>query len=227
MSFDATVYVSPLSTVRSESALPESIAESAKKEEAGQRSSSSILLLNTSDEYLLTEVGKGSKEALGLLFRRHRRAVCNVALRILRDAAEAEDLCQEVFLYLFGKSKLFDPSKGTASSWIIQITYHRAINRRQYLSIRQHYDPQQFDEEQIPADRQKLFITEIDARALLGRLREELSAEQRHTLELYFFEGYSLREIAEKTNQTLGNVRNHYYRGLERLRASVFPRKDT
>jgi RNA polymerase sigma-70 factor, ECF subfamily len=227
MNFDATVYVSPLSTGRPESTLPESIAESAKQEEAGQRSLSSILLVDTSDDYLLTEVGKGSKEALGLLFRRYRHTVLNVAWRILRDSAEAEDLCQEVFLYLFEKSKLFDASKGTASSWIIQIAYHRAFNRRQYLSIRQHYDPQELDENQIPADRQKLFINEIDARALLNRLREELSAEQQHTLELYFFQGYSLREIAEKTSQTLGNIRNHYYRGLERLRSSVFPRKDT
>jgi RNA polymerase sigma-70 factor (ECF subfamily) len=181
---------------------------------------------DVSDDRLLSQVASGSKGSLGLLFRRHRRAVSNVALRILRDPSEAEDLCQEVFLYVFQKAKLFDATKGTASSWIIQITYHRAINRRQYLLIRQHYHPQEFNEGQIPDDRQKVFINEIDARALLNRLRKELSAEQRHTLELYFFEGYSLREIAEKTNQTLGSIRNRYYRGLERLRSAVFSQKN-
>ncbi len=181
---------------------------------------------DTSDEFLLAAAANGSKEALGFLFRRYRRAVSNVALRILRDPSEAEDLCQEVFLYLFQKAKLFDASKGTASSWIIQIAYHRAINRRRYLSIRQHYEPQECNKEQIADDRQRVFITEIDARALLNRLREELSEDQSQALELYFFEGYSLREIAEKTNQTLGSIRNRYYRGLERLRASVFPQKN-
>ena len=153
------------------------------------------------------------------------RTVLNVAGRILRDASEAEDLCQEVFLLLFQKAKLFDASKGTAASWIVQIAYHRAMNRRQYLAHRQHYNAQELDEQQIGAG-PHLLIDEITARNLLNRLREQLSEEQRETLELHFFEGYSLREIAEKTNQPLGNVRHHYYRGLERLRSNIFPKKE-
>ena len=180
-----------------------------------------------SDEQLIEQVRNGAKEALGALFRRHTRAVRNVAYRILRDEAEAEDLCQEVFLLLFQKAKLFDPSKGTASSWIIQIAYHRAMNRRRYLDHRQHYDVQALDEEHVGIGRKHLIVDDITAKALLDRLRGELSAEQRVTLELHLFEGYSLREIAEKTNQALGNVRHHYYRGLERLRSIVFPKQST
>jgi RNA polymerase sigma-70 factor (ECF subfamily) len=183
--------------------------------------------ITLTDDELLCRVGLGSQEALSLLFRRHRRTVLNIAERILRDASEAEDLCQDVFLLLFEKAKLFDASKGTASSWIIQIAYHRAINRRQYLAHRQHYNVQEFDEEQIGALRQPLFTDELTARNLLNRLREQLSEEQRDTLDLHFFEGYSLREIAEKTNQPLGNVRHHYYRAIERLRSNVFPKKNT
>src|SRR6185437_4485003 len=126
-------------------------------------------------------VGRGSTEALSLLFRRHRRTVSNIAERILRDASEAEDLCQEVFLLLFEKATLFEASKGTASSWIIQITYHRAMNRRQYLAHRQHYNAQEFDEEQIGVGREPLFTDELTARNLLNRLREQLSEEQRDT----------------------------------------------
>ena len=184
------------------------------------------LIPDVSDEFLLGQVCEGAKEALGILFRRHSRAVRNIAYRILRDTAEAEDLAQEVFLLLFQKAKLFDGSKGTASSWIIQIAYHRAMNRRQYLAHRQHYKTQELDEEQIGGARQPLLTDEITARNLLNRLREQLSEEQRETLELHFFEGYSLREIAEKTNQTLGNVRHHYYRSFERLRSNLFPQKD-
>jgi RNA polymerase sigma-70 factor, ECF subfamily len=178
------------------------------------------------DEELLYRVVLGSKDALAQLFRKHRRPVLNIAIRILKDASEAEDLCQEVFLLLFQKAKLFDATKGTASSWIIQIAYHRAINRRQYLAHRQHYDTQELDEQQV-VGRPQLLIDEIAARNLLHRLREQLSEEQRTTLELHFFEGYTLREIAKKTNQKLGNVRHHFYRGLDRLRSNVFPKKDT
>lgn len=186
-----------------------------------------LLPLNDAgDEILLAAAAHGSKEALGILFRRYRRAVLNVAQRILRDPSEAEDLCQEVFLLLFQKAKLFDANKGTAASWIVQIAYHRAINRRRYLAFRQHYNAEQLNEEQITAKHQPLFIDEIVARTLLNRVREQLSAEQRRTLELHFFEGYSFREIAEKTSQTLGNIRHHYYRGLECLRSNVFPQKD-
>ena len=179
-----------------------------------------------SDEHLLSEAANGSKEAIGLLFRRHRRTVCSVARRILRDETEAEDLCQEVFLLLFQQAKAFEPSRGKAASWIVQIAYHRAMNRRQYLAHRQHYSAQEFDEEQIGVQRQPLFVDQLTARNLLNRLREELSEEQRQTLELHFFEGYSLREIAEKTNQKLGNVRHHFYRGLERLRSNLSTKTD-
>jgi RNA polymerase sigma-70 factor (ECF subfamily) len=219
---DAFSFLSP----RSDDILSES-ARSLEQKEAETHRLSAVSPVEPTDEVLFGEVSAGSKDALALLFRKHRRAVLNVAERILRDISEAEDLCQEVFLLLFQKARLFDASKGTASSWIIQIAYHRAMNRRQYLAHRQHYNAQEFDEEQIGVGRQPLFTDELTARNLLNRLRGQLSEEQRETLELHFFEGYSLREIAEKTNQPLGNVRHHYYRGIERLRANVFDKKNT
>lgn len=182
-----------------------------------------FLLTAMTDEELIEKVRDGAKEALGALFRRHSSAVRNVAHRILRDEAESEDLCQDVFIYLFQKAGLFDPKKGTASSWIIQIAYHRAMNRRQYLAFRQHYQDQALNEEQIGDDRAPLLINELAARSLLERLRAGLTPDQQRALELHFFEGYSLREIAEKSGQTLGCTRNQFYRGLERLRSLVFP----
>jgi RNA polymerase sigma-70 factor, ECF subfamily len=223
MNSDGMTDVLPLLSGSSDNALSRS--RQVDDEPTEQHQSSLISQGNTSDEYLLREVATGSKEPLALLFRRYRRTVLSVARRILRDETEAEDLCQEVFLLLFEKAKLFEASKGTATSWIVQIAYHRAMNRRQYLAHRQHYNSQEFDEEQIGVGRQPLFTDELTARNLLNRLREQLSEEQRDTLELHFFEGYSLREIAEKTKQPLGNVRHHYYRGLERLRSNVFPKR--
>jgi RNA polymerase sigma-70 factor (ECF subfamily) len=179
----------------------------------------------TSDEDLLVQVGNGNKDALSVLFQRHARAVYNVARRILRDDSEAEDLVQELFLFLFQKAATFDAAKSSAVSWIIQMAYHRAIDRRRYLGFRQHYNGQEVEEDRLIGNRGQISIDELAGRALFVKLRTELSAEQLQTLELHFFEGYSFQEIAQKTGQTFGNVRNHYYRGLERLRAHIFPGK--
>jgi RNA polymerase sigma-70 factor (ECF subfamily) len=178
-----------------------------------------------SDEHLLESVSTGSKDALSALFLRHGRAVLHIAWRILRDDAEAADLRQDVFISVFQNTRLFDPTKGSASSWIMQIAYRRAIDRRRYLANRQHYDAPIFDEHQSPVGNPPPSTDQIDGKAILGRLRKTLSVDQRETLELHLFEGYSLREIAEKKGQSLGNVRHHYYRALERLRSQVFARK--
>ena len=178
-----------------------------------------------SDEELLEAVGDGSKEALGVLFRLHGRVVFTVAWRILRDQSEADDLRQDVFLYIFERARLYDPRKATALSWIIQVTYHRAIDRRRYLSFRQHYKLEALDERTLGPSAQKSLTDQLDGRVILDRLTGQLSSDQQQTLELHFFEGYSFREIAEKTSQPVGNVRHHYYRALERLRSNLFPHK--
>jgi len=179
----------------------------------------------SSDENLLILVSRGNKEALSVLFQRHARAVYNVARRILKDDSEAEDLVQELFLFIFQKGGAFDAAKGSAVSWIIQMAYHRAIDRRRYLGFRQHYNGQELNEDRLIGNRGQISIDELAGKAVLNRLREELSADQQQTLELHFFEGYSFREIADKTGQAIGNVRNHYYRGIERLRSHIFPGK--
>ena len=177
------------------------------------------------DERLLSEVGLGSRDALGLLFRRHARAVFHVAYRILRDESEAADLRQEVFLYLSERSQQFDAGKSSGASWIMQVTYHRAIDRRRYLHFRHHYSAEEFDEQRMPAMVDKTSAEAIDGKAMRDRLKEQLTTVQQQTLELHFFEGYSLREIAERTGQTVGNVRHHYYRALDRLRSHLFTQK--
>jgi RNA polymerase sigma-70 factor (ECF subfamily) len=178
-----------------------------------------------SDSLLLNRVAQGDKEALSVLFRRHAHVVFSVACRILRDESEAEDLVQELFLFFFQKAGLFDAGKSSGASWIIQMAYQRAIDRRRYLDVRHHYSVQEFDEERSAATRGQISIDQIAGRTLLDRFRKEISTEQRQTLELHLFEGYSFREIAAKTGQTFGNIRNHYYRGLERLRSYVFPKE--
>ena len=182
-----------------------------------------------SDELLIEQLRNKSQDALALLFRRYARIVRSVAFRILRDPAEADDLLQEVFLFIFRKWSLFDASRGSARSWIVQVTYHRAIDRRRHLASRRFYSNSELDESILTADELMMDTTfyERTVEGCLGeetlkRIEEELSSDQRKTIQLYFFDGYSFDEIAELTGQTIGNIRNHYYRGLERIRKLIF-----
>jgi len=152
-----------------------------------------------------------------------------VAYRVLRNAAEADDLLQDIFILIHRKCGMFDPSRGSARFWILQMTYHRAIARRRYLNSRHFYTRVDLDD----VDRE--LATPGTAGSglghcgdgLLGReglqkILEELSENQRKTLQLFFVEGHTLGEIATKLNQTRGNVKNHYFRGLEKLRKQIF-----
>jgi RNA polymerase sigma factor (sigma-70 family) len=92
-----------------------------------------------SDEALIAQMTTGHSEALAALFERYAQLTRGVAARILRDSAEAEDLVQDLFIFIQRRCAIFDSSKSSARSWIIQMTYHRAIERRRYLSTRHFY----------------------------------------------------------------------------------------
>jgi len=189
-------------------------------------------LSGVSDEQLLEQVREGGKVALAVLFRRHARAVRNVACRILRDEAEADDLVQEVFLFIFRKAALYNSACGRAATWIIHVAYTRAFDRRRYLNSRRFYSNQELTDAglQLADPRQEAAFHETTLEGILGKslmakFNSRLTSEQRETIELFFFDGYALKEIAELTGRSLVNVRSHYYRGLERLRKYVLPKK--
>lgn len=181
---------------------------------------------NEQDEALLVSAAGGNQEALGHLFKRYGRLVRSIAARILRDATEAEDLVQDLFLFVSQKCRIFDSSKSSARSWIIQMTYHRAIERRRYLTTRQFYssggEALRNQAVGVPTDESDYSAEAVFGRNGLEKVFEALSEAQRETLRLHFFEGYTLAEIAVKLGQPHGNVRHHYYRGLQKLRKQMF-----
>src|SRR5215471_1969870 len=95
--------------------------------------------LSATDERLIGFVRLADRDSLSILFQRYAQLVWSVGRRILRDRAEAEDLVQEVFLYIHRKSALFDPAKGSARSWIVQVAYTQAFLRRRQLKARGFY----------------------------------------------------------------------------------------
>ncbi|MFZ1974605.1 MAG: sigma-70 family RNA polymerase sigma factor [Candidatus Acidiferrales bacterium] len=182
------------------------------------------------DEELLSRVQAGEHEALGCLFQRYARVVRSIAGRILRDSSEADDLVQDLFLFIQRKCFIFDSSKGSAGSWIVQMAYQRAIERRRRLATRHFYNREDLQSSVsqvvgIPTMEHDYSPEAVFGRNGLEKIVGELSEYQRETLRLFFFEGYTLSEISTKLGQPLGNIRNHYYRALDKLRQQMFGRK--
>ena len=106
---------------------------------------SSVSDADESDESLMGRIRVQDTEALASLFRKYVHLVRTVAIRIVKDASEADDLVQDIFLFIFRKAKLFDESKCSARSWIVQVAYSRSIDRRRRLTSRHFYNRVDFD----------------------------------------------------------------------------------
>jgi RNA polymerase sigma-70 factor, ECF subfamily len=199
-----------------------------KEEREAETSTPSSVDFNAAgDETLVSLISEGDQEALGSLFRRYARTVRAVALRILKDASEADDLLQDIFVLIHRFAKTFDSSKASVQFWIVQMTYRRAISRRQYLNSRHFYTREQLDEQSIQTTHAGARGTDgsLDRRLAeldLEKMFSTLSEDQQKTLRLHFLEGYTLDEIATMLGQTKGNIRHHSFRGLERLRKLIF-----
>jgi RNA polymerase sigma-70 factor (ECF subfamily) len=173
----------------------------------------------------MAELQRGHSGALADLFDRYHRLVFRIALRILRDHGEAEDLMQSVFLEIFQSAAQYDESKGVAKAWILQYAYHRSFNRREYLTLRGFYE---HPAELLPSQEllAKAYAESLEGlepiRVALGRLGKA----ERDILVLSFYEGFTMREIAQKTGRSFASVRHHYYRGLEKLRSILYERRD-
>jgi RNA polymerase sigma-70 factor (ECF subfamily) len=163
---------------------------------------------------------EGHYDALAVLFDRYHRLVMNVALRILRDAGEAEDLMQSVFLEVFRAAAQFDPAKGTTKVWILQYAYHRSFNRRQYLNLRGLYESpdESIQTQQSFAATHSSSLSVFESARLVQQALARLNKMQKRALELAIYEGLTMREISEKTGESFVSVRHHYYRGLDKLR---------
>src|SRR6266566_6135373 len=181
---------------------------------------------DVSDEALMLRIQEvKDMAALGVLYRRYARIVYSVCARIIRDPVEAEDLVHEVFLALYKRCASFDAKKGTARSWLLQLTYHKCFDWRDYLRARHGFQQGNGEGKRSSASselvearnpmEQKISVDEI--RAALA----SLSKEQQLAFDLRVA-GFTFHEIAQKLGCSPGNAKHHAYRGIQRLRRTVF-----
>jgi RNA polymerase sigma-70 factor (ECF subfamily) len=183
-------------------------------------------LASPSDEQLMLDVQRGDGDAFTVLFDRYSRLVLTVALRIVHDVGEAQEVTQNVFFEFYRAARRFDPARGTLKVWLLQFAYHRSINRRNYLLLRQFYNRPDLDEamtwEAVAKTTPRIPAQEL--KQVLEQALRTLPEQQKRTIENVIFEGLTLRDFAEQTGQTYSAVRNHYYRGIDRLRACLAPK---
>lgn len=174
----------------------------------------------------MLEIQEGNGDAFTVLFDRYHRLVLVTALKIVRDVAEAEEVTQNVFFELYRSARQFDPARGTLKGWLLQFAYHRGINRRNYLVLRQFYNRVDIDDV-LASDKAGTSSRQLpvqEAAHLVEEALKTLKEPARGIIQMAFFEGMTLREVSERTQQSFNSVRNHYYRGLAHLRTHLTSR---
>lgn len=169
------------------------------------------------DMRLVMRIRAGDEQAMSELYDRYGKIVYGIALRVLQDAAGAEDVLQDVFLQLWRTPEAFDASRGSLTAWLAVIARHKAIDR---LRKRR---PEVDIEDCVIAAGPDL-SDEAERASLVEKVRgvlAEMSAEQRAALELAYFQGLTHTEIAEKTGEPLGTIKTRIRSGLRQLRTKL------
>lgn len=182
--------------------------------------------MKLSDEELVKQMTASNHDALAVMFDRYERLVLSVALKIVKDVGEAEDVMQAVFFELYRAATRFDRSRGTVRTWILQYTRSRSISRRQQLSLHHHYTSCDVQFIELGTLTNSVHLNEAELQNLVRQALGTLTQGQRTVLQKAYFEGWSLKEIAEQSGETFGSVRHHYYRGLAKLKQALSDEED-
>ncbi len=171
---------------------------------------------------LLRKIGLGDKDSLSELYDRYSTVLYSVALRVLNNETEAQDLLQDVFVQIWEKAGLYDPTRGKPLTWVISLTRNRSIDRLRSLQ-RRHRLRDEVEKEtaaaekQTPSDvRDELFAS--DTSRLVREAVMQLSEQQRQAIEMAYFSGLTQNEIAEQLAEPLGTIKARIRRGMLKLR---------
>jgi RNA polymerase sigma-70 factor (ECF subfamily) len=169
-----------------------------------------------SDEALLAQMARGDEAALAELYDRFGRIAYGLAVRILRDQALAEDAVQDAFLGAWRTAAAFNPTRGTASTWLMTMVHRRAVDLVRREDRRK---TSQLDDAPVASteatDEQAAIREE---RRRVQTALAQLPAEQREALELAYYGGLTQSELAERLGVPLGTVKSRMFAGLAKLR---------
>lgn len=179
--------------------------------------------LGASDAELIEAVAAGDERAFALLYRRTERRALSLALRICAERPLAEEAFQEAFVSIWRRASLFDPRRGEAAGWISTIVHNESVNvlrRRGAALVGAEQALTALADDGAEGERRRREREVELRRALLT-----LPGEQSSVIELVYFGGYSIGEVASMSSTPLGTVKSRMRLGIEKLRTQMAVRE--
>ncbi|OGO38281.1 MAG: hypothetical protein A2Z03_08600 [Chloroflexi bacterium RBG_16_56_8] len=176
------------------------------------------------DEEIITHLCAGEGWAMEVLYDRYDRLVFSLALKILRDRSAAEEVVQEVFVKVWRRAADYRAERAKFSSWLARIAHNHAIDRLRQRNGRPFMSNEDQVAQVVDAGPTPLEMAEqqLDHRRIVEAL-DQIPHEQRHAIELAYFEGFSHQQIANKLGKPLGTIKTRIRRGMQNLRVLLEP----
>lgn len=185
----------------------------------GQRERSAAQQPDCAWAQLVQRAASGERDALTDLYDQTSALVYSLALRILGDEPAAEDVVIEVYTHAWRMASTFEPTRGTASAWLLTLTRSRAIDALRARRRNRAREPLEAASE-VPSDApgpEELNVT-AERQRFVATALEALGNDQREAIELAYFSGLSHSEIAARLQQPLGTVKTRIRLGMIKLR---------
>ena len=171
---------------------------------------------------LLRRSGRGDEGAFAVLYDATAARVFGLAVRVVRDPAQAEEVTQEAFLDIWRTAGRYDPDRGSALSWLLTITHRKAVDRvrsaeastRRDTTYQQHNQPVEHDATAEAAE------ASLEAHRVRGALAT-LTEVQREAVSLAFLGGYTHTEVATMLDLPVGTAKTRIRDGMIRLRDTL------
>jgi RNA polymerase sigma-70 factor (ECF subfamily) len=178
---------------------------------------------NLADEEVMQLVGEGDPRAFELVYDRHGGAAFSLAYRMVGQRAVAEEIVQEAFLSIWRSRMRYDPTRGSVRTWVLGIVHNRGIDalRRGAVHDRRRETMEGVEERHEAPERTDVEAVRRDEARSVRDALETLPEDQRRTIELAYFGGFSHSQIAELLDEPVGTVKGRMRLGLDKLRRQL------
>jgi RNA polymerase sigma-70 factor, ECF subfamily len=178
---------------------------------------------NLADEEVMELVRGGDPRAFEVLYDRHAGVAFSLAYRIVGQPGRAEDVTQEAFISIWRSRQRYEPLRGSVRTWVLGIVHNRAIDglRRNIAHDRRRAAIDGFEDRREAPERTDLVAAQREDARTVQDAMTSLPDDQRQTIELAYFGGFSHSEIAEMLEMPVGTVKGRIRLGLDKLRRQL------
>jgi RNA polymerase sigma-70 factor (ECF subfamily) len=168
-------------------------------------------------------VQSGNPRAFELLYDRHGGAAFSLAYRMVGNRGAAEDIVQEAFLSIWRSRQRYDQARGSVRTWVLGIVHNRTIDalRRSVVHDRRRETMEGVEERQEAPERTEVEVARREEARTIRDALETLPDEQRKTIELAYFGGFSHSQIAELLDEPVGTIKGRMRLGLDKMRRQL------